>query len=135
MLIISVLFVGCATVPGRLSSAKPIESAIPGVPVPAGSQEQGLFDDGSGVVMAFYAHPRLRGGQILRFYETQMPAWGWVPASGRAEHPRQRSFERDGVPVLVGVDEADASEVGGRFSILRGARGDWGFMPQLREPQ
>lgn len=89
-----------------------------------------MYDGGGGVIMAFYNHPQLTGDQILRFYEKQMPAWGWLPIVPSAPQPRQRSFEREGVPVLVGVEAT-----GGRFSIIRGARGDWGFMPQLREPK
>ena len=85
--------------------------------------------------MAFYAHPRLQGEEVLRFYEKQMPAWGWTPIVPAAPQPRQLSFERDEVPVLIGVETTEDAGQGSRFSIIRGARGDWGFMPRLREPQ
>jgi len=108
-----------------------VESAIPGVPVPAGSVEEGRYDGGGGVVIAFYSHPRLQGNEVFAFYERWMPEWGWSPVEPRAPAPHQRSFERDGVPVLIGM-EAETGPA--RFSIIRGARGDWGFMPQLRQP-
>ncbi len=85
--------------------------------------------------MAFYAHPRLEGREVLRFYEKQMPDWGWTPIVLAAPLPRQLSFEREEVPVLIGVETMEDAEPGSRFNIIRGARGDWGFMPQLREPQ
>jgi len=135
MLIIPVLFASCAT-NGPVVARRPAEeSVIPGVPVPIGSLEQNQFDGGGGVLMAFYAHPRLQGEEVLRFYEKQMPAWGWTPIVPAAPQPRQLSFERDEVPVLIGVETTEDAGQGSRFSIIRGARGDWGFMPRLREPQ
>jgi hypothetical protein len=80
--------------------------------------------------MAFYSHPRLKGDEVLAFYERRMPEWGWELVEQRKSPPLQRSFERDGVPVLIGVEAEGGSA---RFSIIRGARGDWGFMPQLRK--
>jgi len=130
--IIPVLLVACATSGPEAGRLPAVQSVLPGVPIPAGSVGQGEFDGGGGVLMAFYTHPRLDGAEILRFYETQMPAWGWAPVEPEAPPPRQRSFERDGVPVLIGVEAGGAPA---RFSIIRGARGDWGFMPQLREPE
>jgi hypothetical protein len=133
-MVIPVLFAACASggpvaVEDGLRAA---ESVIPGVPVPAGSVEQGEFDGGGGVLMAFYAHPRLDAAEVLRFYEKWMPEWGWRQVTPEAAPPRQRSFERDGVPVLIGVE---AEEAPASFSIIRGARGDWGFMPQLRKQE
>jgi hypothetical protein len=132
LLMISVLFLACAAAQGDTGGGGAVESAIHGVPVPAGSVQEEVYDGGDGIVMAFYGHPGLEAAEVLRFFETQMPIWGWTAAPERATHPRQRSFERDGVPLLVGVEEAEGG--GARFSILSGARGDWGFMPQLREP-
>jgi hypothetical protein len=134
-LIIPVLFAACATSGSVAAGLRAMESAIPGVPVPVGSVQQGQYDGGGGVVMVFYTHPQLEGSELLRFYERLMPEWGWVPVELQAPPPRQRSFERNGVPVLIGVEAEDPAGQGSRFSIIRGARGDWGFMPQLRKPQ
>jgi hypothetical protein len=131
-LVIPVLLAACASSRPPVERIRAAQSAIPGVPVPAGSVEEGRYDGGGGVVMAFYSHPRLGGGEVLAFYERHMPEWGWRPVRPQAPAPRERSFERDGVPVLIGV-EAEGGPA--RFSIIRGARGDWGFMPQLRKPQ
>jgi hypothetical protein len=129
-LIFPLLLAACVTGGPPGERIRAVESSIPGVPIPGGSVEEGRYDGGGGVVMAFCACPGLGTGELLRFFEVRMPEWGWTPVAAAAPQPRQLSFERDGVPVLVGV-EAE----GGRFSIIRGARGDWGFMPQLREPQ
>ncbi len=131
-LIIPVLLAACVSgrPPGERIRAVP--SGIPGVPVPAGSVAEGSYDGGGGVLMAFYSHLRLRGEEVLAFYDRRMPDWGWKPVEAQAPAPRERSFERDGVPVLIGV-EAEGGPA--RFSIIRGARGDWGFMPQLRKTQ
>jgi hypothetical protein len=132
----SCFLVACAGgPPGRTTAHLRAEpSAIAGVPVPAGSilDEQGVYDGGEGIVMAFYTNPKLTPEQALRFYDRQMPPLGWKPLAGEATLPRERTFERDGVPVLIGVE----AEAGGcRISILRGARGDWRFMPQMKGPQ
>ena len=132
LLMITVLFLASAAAPGDPTVGRAVESVIPGVPVPAGSVQKGVHDGGGGIVMAFYGHPGLEAAEVLLFYEIRMPTWGWTAAPEWAMHPRQRSFERDGVPLLVGVEEAEGGGV--RFSILSGARGDWGIMPQLREP-
>ncbi len=131
-LIIAVLLAACVTGGPPVERIRAVQSAIPGLPVPAGSVEEGQYDGGGGVVMAFYSHPRLGGEEVLVFYERTMPQWGWAPVEQQGPAPRQRSFERDGVPALIGV-EAEGRPA--RFSIIRGARGDWGFMPQLRKPQ
>jgi hypothetical protein len=132
ILIIPAFLAACVSSRPQAERIRAEQSAIPGVPVPAGSLEQGRYDGGGGVVMAFYSHPRLKGDEVLAFYERRMPERGWAPVELEEPPPRQRSFERDGVPVLIGV-EAEAAPA--RFSIIRGARGDWGFMPQLRKLQ
>lgn len=131
----SILLSACVTGRRAPGGVEAVESAVPGLPVPRGSVEQGRFDGGGGVMMFFYSHPGLEEGQVLWFFEAQMPAWGWTPIQPATPQPRQLSFEREGVPVLIGVEAAEAAEQGVRFSIIRGARGDWGFMPQMREPQ
>jgi|GEM_PF-4931175 len=125
----------CATSGQAPRGMEAVESAIPGLPVPRGSEEQGRFDGDDGGMMFFYSHRALQAGQVLQFFEAMMPAWGWTPIQPAAPQPRQLSFEREGVPVLIGVEAPEAAEQGARFSIIRGARGDWGFMPQMREPQ
>jgi hypothetical protein len=133
VLIIPVFIASCAT-SGPVAARWPAEeSVIPGLPVPAGSLAQSQFDGGGGVLMAFYAHPRLEGREVLRFYAKRMPDWGWTAIRPAASLPRQLSFEREEVPVLIGVETLEDAEPGSRFNIIRGARGDWGFMPQLRE--
>ncbi len=133
---IPLLLIGCAGGPkgGSAADLRAESSAIADVPVPAGSvlDEQGVYDGGEGIVMAFYSNPRLRPEQVLRFYDRQMPLLGWKPLASEAPLPRERTFEREGVPVLIGVE---AQGGGSRISILRGARGDWRFMPQMKGPQ
>ena len=132
----SLLLIACAGGPAGRTAAKPAAEpgAITGVPVPAGSvlEDQGVYDDGQGIVMALYTNAHLGPEKVLQFYERQMPLLGWSPSAGGAAAPRERSFERDGVPVLIA---AEAQGRGSRISILRGARGDWSFMPQMREPK
>ena len=136
LLCASSLLAACAGRPAGKTSGDPAAepSAVEGVPVPAGSvlDDQGVYDGGEGIVMAFYTNARLGPGEVLRFYERQMPLLGWTPLAGRAGLPRERTFERDGVPVLIG---AEAEAGGSRISILRGARGDWRFMPQMQGPK
>jgi hypothetical protein len=129
-LIIPVLLAACATNRPPGERLRAVQSAVPGVPVPLGSEEQSQYDGGGEVLMVFYAHPWLGEVEVLHFFEQRMPEWGWAPIIPAMPQSHQLSFERDGVPVLIGVEGA-----GGRFSIIRGARGDWGFMPQLREPR
>jgi hypothetical protein len=130
VLFLPLFLAACASGRPPAERIRAVQGSIPGVPIPAGSVKEGRYDGGGGVLMVFYARPGLEAGELLRFFEVQMPAWGWRSVVAAAPQPRQLTFERNGVPVLIGV-EAE----GGRFSIIRGAHGDWGFMPQLRDPR
>ena len=137
MLIIPVLFASCATNGPVVARWPAEESAIPGVPVPRGSLESRASTTGAeGSSWPFMPTPGWTGEQVPRFYEEQMPAWGLdADRSGRAPAAPALLRARRGVPVLIGVEATEDAGQGSRFSIIRGARGDWGFMPRLREPQ
>ena len=129
----AMLLCGCTGLgrQARPEEIQAVQSLIPGVPVPEGSRlsEGGLFDGGEGVAMVFYTHPRLQGQEVLEFYDRVMPGWGWSVQPSEVLHRLQRAYVKDGVPIVIGVDKR---EKGASFNILKGVRGDWGYMAPMR---
>ena len=115
---------------GDSVSTAAVEGIIKGVPVPEGSvlDEDAYYSDEEGVEMASYSHPHLSGRELLQFYDFCMPQWGWQEVE-EGRHRLQRSYNNGGVPVLIGVDK---KKRGASFNILKGAAGDWGYIPSLR---
>jgi hypothetical protein len=108
-----------------------VESVIEGLPVPLGSllDRDTHYRGDDGVEMVSYSHPKLTGEELLAFFDLCMPGWGW---EGRVEgniNRFQRTFVKDGVPVVIGADKRDT---GCSFNILKGVAGDWGYMAPLR---
>ena len=134
ILLLSVLIPLCA-LSDDCAALRAVEGVIEGMPVPEGSilDRDTYYRDDEGVEMASYSHTRLSGAELLQFFDVCMPRWGWEVSDEDNRHRLQRSYSKDGVPVLIGVDKR---EDGTSFNILKGVAGDWGYIPSLRpEPQ
>jgi hypothetical protein len=129
--VLFLLFCLAASFSGVYADGVPsaVVGAIEGIPVPEGSILDGdtHFRDDEGEEMASYSHPELSGEEVLQFFDACMPRWGWE-AVDQGRHQLQRSYSKQGVPVLIGVDKRRR---GGSFNILKGVSGDWGYIPSL----
>jgi hypothetical protein len=133
----AIIFFSALFTPASLSSKDPgtgpaaVNSIIDGLPVPEGSvlDEDTYFNDGKGVVMAYYSNPELTGAEVLLFFDRNMTLWGWEINPSGSLHRSQRYYIKEGVPAIIGVDKKD---VGSSFSILIGVKGDWGYMAPMR---
>jgi hypothetical protein len=130
ILLLSVLTPLCA-LSDDCATLRAVEGVIEGMPVPEGSilERDTYYRDDEGVEMASYSHPRLSGAELLQFFDVCMPRWGWEVSDQDYRYRLQRSYSKNGVPVLIGVDKR---EDGTSFNILKGVAGDWGCIPSLR---